>query len=184
MARSIQISDAELVDLQKFYSQQLEQAEQRVQDLRNTLAKLGVSMGENTGKPAAAAPVAKEAAPQADDASTSNKPGRKKKSKKLLKKPKWGEFILEFLNSQNRLVRVGSIIDEAKAQYDIPEEEYKGTEQAIYNGLNRLQKVNKEVNKYQIPGKKGQYYGLREWFNEDGTPKDEFLEKVDAEQVA
>ena len=180
MARSIQISDAELVDLQKFYSQQLEQAEQRVQDLRNTLAKLGVSIGENTGKQAAAAPVAKEAAPQADDASAT-KGGRKKKaSKKLLKKPKWGEFVLEFLNSQRRLVRVGSIINEAKAQYDIPEEEYKGTEQAIYNGLNRLQKVNKQVNKYQIPGKKGQYYGLREWFNEDGTPQDEFLENVEA----
>jgi hypothetical protein len=180
MARSIQISDAELVDLQKFYSQQLEQAEQRVQDLRNTLAKLGVSMGENTGKQAAAAPVAKEAAPQADDASAT-KGGRKKKApKKLLKKPKWGEFVLEFLNSQRRLVRVGSIINEAKAQYDIPEEEYKGTEQAIYNGLNRLQKVNKQVNKYQIPGKKGQYYGLKEWFNEDGTPQDEFLENVEA----
>jgi hypothetical protein len=184
MARSIQISDAELVDLQKFYSLQLEQAEQRVQDLRNTLSKLGVSMGETTGKQATAAPVAKEAAPQAEDASTSNKPGRKKKSKKLLKKPKWGEFILEFLNSQARLVRVGSIIDEALAQYDIPEEEHKGTEQAIYNGLNRLQKVNLQVNGYQIPGKKGRYYGLREWFNEDGTPKDEFLEKVDAEANA
>jgi hypothetical protein len=180
MARSIQISDAELVDLQKFYSQQLEQAEQRVQDLRNTLSKLGVSRGETTGKAAAAAPAAKEAAPQAEDASATKSNRKKKASKKLLKKPKWGEFILEFLNSQSRLVRVGSIINEAKAQYDIPEEEYKGTEQAIYNGLNRLQKVNKEVNKYQIPGKKGQYYGLKEWFGEDGTPKDEFLENVEA----
>ncbi len=59
MARSIQISDSDLVDLQKFYSQQLEQAEQRVQDLRNTLSKLGVSVGEATGKPAVAAPTAK-----------------------------------------------------------------------------------------------------------------------------
>ena len=181
MARSIQISDAELVDLQKFYSLQLEQAEQRVQDLRNTLSKLGVSMGETTGRPAVAAPAAKEAAPQAEDASSTNKGGRKKKAaKKLLKKPKWGEFIMEFLNSQNRLVRVGSIIDEALSQYDIPEEERKGTEQAIYNGLNRLQKVNQQVNGYQIPGKKGRYYGIKEWFGEDGTPKDEFLENVEA----
>ena len=172
MARSIQISDSELVDLQKFYSLQLEQAEQRVQDLRNTLAKLGVSAGETSGKQAAAAPAAKETAPQAEDASTTSKANRKKKIKKLLKKPKWGEFILEYLNSQSRLVRVGSIIEEAKAQYDIPEEEYKGTEQAIYNGLNRLQKVNKQVDGYQIPGKKGRYYGMKEWFNEDGTPKD------------
>lgn len=81
MARSIQISDAELVDLQKFYSLQLEQAEQRVQDLRNTLSKLGVSMGE-AGRPAVAAPAAKEAAPQAEDASSTNKTGRKKKSSK------------------------------------------------------------------------------------------------------
>ena len=180
MARSIQISDAELVDLQKFYSQQLEQAEQRVQDLRNTLSKLGVS-GETTGRPAVAAPAAKEAAPQAEDASSTNKGGRKKKAaKKLLKKPKWGEFIMEYLNSQNRLVRVGSIIDEALAQYDIPEEERKGTEQAIYNGLNRLQKVNQQVNGYQIPGKKGRYYGAKEWFGEDGTPREEFLENVEA----
>jgi hypothetical protein len=180
MARSIQISDSDLVDLQKFYSQQLEQAEQRVQDLRNTLSKLGVSVGEATGKPAVAAPTAKEAASQAEDATANKSKKKKQPAKKLLKKPKWGEFILEFLNSQNRLVRVGSIIDKALSEYDIPDEERKGTEQAIYNGLNRLQKVNQQVNGYQIPGKKGRYYGMKEWFAEDGTPKDEFLEDVEA----
>jgi hypothetical protein len=179
MARSIQVTDAELADLQRFYSLQLEQAEQRVQDLKNTLAKLGNGMSETKGKPAA--PAAKEAAPQTEDASATNKPGRKKKSKKLLKKPRWGEFILEFLTSQNQLVRVGTVIDEALQQYDIPEEEHKSTEQAIYNGLNRLQKVNEQVVGYIIPGKKGRYYGLKDWFNEDGTPKDEFLEKVEGE---
>jgi hypothetical protein len=179
MARSIQVTDAELADLQKFYSLQLEQAEQRVQDLRNTLAKLGNGMSETKGK--SAAPAAKENTQQTEEAASSNKTGRKKKSKKLLKKPRWGEFILEFLTSQNRMVRVGTVIEEALQQYDIPEEDRKSTEQAIYNGLNRLQKVNEQVIGYIIPGKKGRYYGLKDWFNEDGTPKDEFLEQVEGE---
>jgi hypothetical protein len=173
MARSILVSDAELPELQKFYQQELEKAEQRVQEIRNTLQKLGVDQAK------ASTPAAKDSLPPAGETAASGKTTRKKKSKKTQQRPRWGEFILEYLRSQDQLMRVGSIIREAFDQFDIAPDEQKSVEQAIYNGLNRLQKVNGEVIGYVVPNKKGRYYGLKDWFSVDGTPKEEFVNKVE-----
>ncbi len=45
--KQVSLSGTELADLQKFYAQQLEQAEQRVLDLKNALSKLGAQRKSN-----------------------------------------------------------------------------------------------------------------------------------------
>ncbi len=174
MARSIQlsVSETDLPDLQKFYLQELEKAEKRVQELKQTLAKLG-----SGGLAIEKSSVAEENEELSAEATVA-KGRRKKKAKGSQKKPRWSEFILQLLKAKNQLVRVGSIIDEAVREFDIDEEERKSTEQAIYNSLNRLRNVNKEVQAYTIPGRKGSYYGLINWFDEGGVAKEEYVQRL------
>ncbi len=83
MARSILVSDAELPELQKFYHQELERAEQRVLEIKNTLQKLGVDQA----KARSSSPAAKDSLPPAGEVAASGKTTRKKSQKKSAEAP-------------------------------------------------------------------------------------------------
>ncbi|QKG79116.1 hypothetical protein [Tenuifilum thalassicum] len=112
------------------------------------------------------------------------KRGRKPKSvKKRLKqnlgknKIKWSDLIIDILKTNNKPLLSKDITTAALQKLELPEVEKDRTRMAVATNLTKLTKEAKSVIKYKPDGEKSSYYGLAEWFNQDGSPKPEFLKK-------
>jgi len=112
------------------------------------------------------------------------KRGRKPKSlRKSLKqniggeKIKWNNLIIDIFKSSDKLLQAKDLTQAALERLQLPEVEKDRTRMAVATNLTKLTKYDKKVVKYSRPGDKIAYYGLTDWFNEDGSLKDEYQNK-------
>ncbi len=112
------------------------------------------------------------------------KRGRKPKTlRKSLKqmaggeKIKWVDLITSIFKTSNALMQANTLTIEAMNKLGLPEVEKDRTRMAVATNLTKLTKHDKKIVKYTREGDKIAYYGLAEWFNEDGSLKDEFKER-------
>ncbi len=112
------------------------------------------------------------------------KRGRKPKSlHKSLKqeiggeKVKWANLIIDVFKSNNRLLQSKDLAFEVLQKLQLPEDEMNRTRMAVATNLTKLTKYDNKIRKYSREGEKIGYYGLAEWFNEDGSLKSEYQNK-------
>jgi len=117
-------------------------------------------------------------------ATTPKKRGRKPKSlHKSLKqdiggeKIKWNNLIIDVFKTNNRLLKSKDLTFEVLQKLQLPEDEMNRTRMAVATNLTKLTKYDKKILKYSREGEKIAYYGLAEWFNEDGSLKSEYQNK-------
>lgn len=113
------------------------------------------------------------------------KRGRKpKKTRKSIKKGngeakvKWVELIQTILAEKQNLLLASSLTLEAMTRLGIDEVERDRVRMAISTNLTKLTKYDGVLKKYTIEGQKGAFYGLSEWFNEDGTLKGDYKNRL------
>lgn len=112
------------------------------------------------------------------------KKGRKPKSiRKSLKqnlggeKIKWNNLIIDIFKGNNKLLQAKDLTQYALERLQLPEVEKDRTRMAVATNLTKLTKYDKKVVKFTRQGDKIAYYGLAEWFNEDGSLKSEYQNK-------
>ncbi len=112
------------------------------------------------------------------------KRGRKPKSLRKGLKPtvggekiKWNNLIIDIFKSNDKLLQAKDLTVGALEKLQLPEVEKDRTRMAVATNLTKLTKYEKKILKYTRPDDKIAYYGLAEWFNEDGTLKPEYQNK-------
>jgi len=153
--KNISLSDSEAQEMVSFYERELEKAQERVKTLQDMLNKLK---------------------------SGQSKVGSEKKRRKNSKTAHIDltNFIASTLAEKNEVLVVSDFGDIAIEQYalDLTDDEKKQFTANISATLFRLSKMDM-VNKYPIKEKKrGFWYGLTGWFNENGELNPPYNEKV------
>lgn len=92
-------------------------------------------------------------------------------------KVKWVDLITSIFKANNALMQANTLTTEAMKKLGLPEVEKDRTRMAVATNLTKLTKHDKKIVKYTREGDKVAYYGLAEWFNEDGSLKNEFKER-------
>lgn len=112
------------------------------------------------------------------------KRGRKPKSLNKGLKPtiggekiKWSDLIIDIFKSNDKLLQAKELAVAALEKLQLPEVEKNRTRMAVATNLTKLSKYEKKILKYSRPDDKIAYYGLAEWFHEDGTLKPEYQNK-------
>ncbi|HDP76423.1 MAG TPA: hypothetical protein ENN49_11315 [Bacteroidales bacterium] len=112
------------------------------------------------------------------------KRGRKPKSLRKRLKPtiedekiKWNDLIIDIFKSNDKLLQAKDLTMRVLEKLQLPEVEKDRTRMAVATNLTKLTKYEKKIFKYARPDHKIAYYGLAEWFNEDGTLKPEYQNK-------
>lgn len=92
-------------------------------------------------------------------------------------KVKWVDLITSIFKTNNALMQANTLTVEAMKKLGLPEVEKDRTRMAVATNLTKLTKHDKKIVKFTREGDKVAYYGLAEWFNEDGSLKNEFKER-------
>jgi hypothetical protein len=92
-------------------------------------------------------------------------------------KIKWNDLIIDIFKSNDKLLQAKDLTVDALERLQLPEVEKDRTRMAVATNLTKLTKYEKKILKYSRPDNKIAYYGLAEWFNEDGTLKPEYQNK-------
>jgi hypothetical protein len=153
--KSISFAESEVGSLIKFYEQEKQKAQERLDSINDILNKL-----------------------RADD--SEKKPAKKRK--KAAKAPKLDltTFITDTLKQKNEVFIASDFTDLAISHFklSLSEEESKLLTANISAALFRMVKMNM-LKKYPIKDKKrGFWYGLPEWFDENNRLKPPFSVKV------
>lgn len=92
-------------------------------------------------------------------------------------KIKWNDLIIDIFKSNDKLLQAKELTVAALEKLQLPEVEKNRTRMAVATNLTKLTKYEKKILKYSRPNEKIAYYGLAEWFHEDGTLKPEYQNK-------
>lgn len=116
--------------------------------------------------------------------SAPKKRGRKPKTLNKGLKPKiggekikWNDLIMDIFKSNDKLLQAKELTVAVLEKLQLPEIEKDRTRMAVATNLTKLTKYEKKLLKHFRPNNKIAYYGLAEWFNEDGTLKPEYQNK-------
>ncbi len=154
--KSISLKENEVEELVSFYELELDKANERVSTLKDMLKKL---KGERSSATASET--------------------KKKKSKKLPKLDLTG-FIKDTLTEKKEVLIVSEFVDLAliKFSLDLEDSQKKQFTANLSATLFRLNKAG-ELNKCPIKDKKrGFWYGLPNWFGENGELKEPYSLKT------
>jgi len=86
----------------------------------------------------------------------------------------WTSFIMEAITEQDRLLTTNDLFDLSIEHFELDEDNMRQGKASLSRAIHKLANQKKLLVKYPIIGKKGYYYGLPEWFNEDGRPVEEY----------
>ncbi|WP_291724354.1 hypothetical protein [Bernardetia sp.] len=86
----------------------------------------------------------------------------------------WEKFILDKLQDKNELLFKYEMRDLAFEDDRIGDRSAIQVDRALSAALYKLKD---RIQSYNVPGKKGYAYGLPEWFEKDGSVKEEFADK-------
>lgn len=84
------------------------------------------------------------------------------------KKARWTASILDILNKGGKVLSSREIIGQVMKLQNIPAAELQKTRSIITGSLSDLKLETKKVKTMTVSGKKGELYGLSQWFNELG----------------
>lgn len=169
--KSIEFTDSEIVELKKFYQQELETTRERLDSIEGILNRLDTDKGESEENQV----IPKQ--PDSLKTEKSSQPETRGKKRKE-SKSKWQSFILELLRQHVRPIIFDDIVEEAISEFNIPEDKYKNVRQAIINSSLRLITQHKKIKNFKVPGIKGKYYGLTNWFDKTGELKEKYKGKL------
>lgn len=93
-------------------------------------------------------------------------------------KVKWIDLIHDILRSKQSLMLSNSLTLAAMERLEISDSDRGRARMAISANLTRLTRRDRTVVKYTQPGTSGSFYGLAEWFDENGALKPEFENKL------
>jgi len=84
------------------------------------------------------------------------------------KKSNWTTLILEILKNKKKVLPSRDIIEQVMKMQNIPASDLRKTRSIITGSLSDLKLETKKVKSISLPGQKGEFYGLTQWFNELG----------------
>jgi hypothetical protein len=108
----------------------------------------------------------KKAAVKAEQKKEPKKRGRKPSDDS--KKARWTASILDILNEKGKVLPSKEIISQVLKLQDIPASELQKAKGIITGSLSELKLKAKKLKTMSVSGKKGELYGLSNWFNELG----------------
>ncbi|MDO9512008.1 MAG: hypothetical protein Q7J34_09630 [Bacteroidales bacterium] len=113
---------------------------------------------------------------------------RKKAGKKTKKNPKkpstkanWTEFIMNTIIDTSRPITAKAMHDTAVKTLNIAPEMQKKSNMSVAACMSNLARKTGKLKTYAAEGLKNQFYGLPEWFEENGDLKSEFMSKIGVE---
>jgi len=135
--------------------------------------EVAYAMPGNSKKIAAETPAVNmtEKLDSADEASSPAKAVQAKKekpAKKESKQFKWSEFVFETLKKNKRVMSAREFIKFASVHFDATKENQDMVKRNLPPILSRLERITKTLKTTKKRGSVGRFYGLPEWFSEDG----------------
>ncbi|MBN1989817.1 MAG: hypothetical protein JW783_10505 [Bacteroidales bacterium] len=133
-------------------------------------------------------PKVKAGAETADQDAVEKVPARRGRKPKLTRKPikkgkgkkkvKWNDFIIQTLESKDYLMLSTSLTAAALDRFGIQDAERNRVRMAISTTLTKMANTDKSVVAYSKQGIRGSFFGLPQWFNEEGSLKEEYANKL------
>lgn len=124
----------------------------------------------------------------AEKSATEKVPAKRGRKPKLTRKPikkgkgkrkvKWNDFIIQTLEAKDYLMLSTSLTAAALDRFGIQDSERDRVRMAISTTLTKMANTDKSVFTYSKQGIRGSFFGLPQWFNEDGTIKEEYAGKL------
>lgn len=168
---SVQFSEADFVEMRKFYEAELVNTMARYRHLKSVLEKLGTQVPEMpAAESSTAAPIAKGSAP-------ATKAKRKRKGKRG-RKSIWGDFILRSLKKLDRPMLYSEIVRSAQIEFNIKDEKLKELKAAINQSAFRLRTIHGKIDTIGEAGKKEKHIALKSWYDEKGKLLPQYSKKV------
>lgn len=163
--KSMKFTDSELSELKTFYQREQEKINERLATIKGILNTITADERAIVEQNADLGP---------------NLPKKNSKTKeKKISKSKWGTFILELLQQQNKPVKVDYIIEAAIQKFNAPKSQYRSVAQSIVNSSFRLRNQRKAIRSVNT-GTKGVSLALTSWFDKEGKLKENYKETPDA----
>ncbi len=171
---TISLSEKEAERLIQYFAQELEQAEKRVLELKSMLHQLntGQTIGVSAMQPAAG----QQYIPRLHSENYIVKQGVETEGR-----PYWTKFVLDTVTAQNRFIMAREITAMALNAFGYPQQEFGKVRMSIAGCLSKLEKVSKVLTSFMPQEGKVRFYGLTEWYDSDGNPKQEFMKKKSEE---
>lgn len=159
--------------MKRFYENELHATLSKLQHINGMLTKLGAAphVDVPVGSPISVEALKHRATQISGGAA-------KKRKKKRGRKSIWGEFILRTLRQLDRPISYREVIEAAKFNFNIKDENIKTLKAAINQSAFRLRTIHKKIETFGEEGKKEKYLALSAWYDEDGNLKKEYLNKI------
>ncbi len=161
---TIKLPEAELDEMKQFYQDEYDRTARRLDHIKNILGRLGV---DPNGLTAAAGSSGQKSS--ATPARTKRKSGRKSK---------WELLVMKRMRQLDKPVTYDELTDEIMTFSKFPEEKRTSTKQAVVNVIFRLRNRDQKLDTFSI-GTREKYIALRNWFDDNGKIKKEYLDKID-----
>jgi hypothetical protein len=171
---NIKLSDNERAEMRRFYENELHTTLSKLQHINGMLEKLTgeAKVSIAVSSEVTSIPAASKAAKVADQGKVRKR--RKKRGRKSI----WGDYILRTLKSTDRPLSYKEIIESAKFNFHVREENIKALKAAINQSAFRLRTIHKKIETFGEPGKKERYLALSIWYDEKGKLKAEYKKKI------
>jgi len=105
---------------------------------------------------------------------------RKYSTRKGYKLSKWDAFVLETIRDANKFFTKADL-DKALSEYT-KNEGNEMSDKEVYikvsRVLTKLTNRRRDLGAYKVEGMKGYFYGLKEWFDDMGYPKNEYMAMI------
>ncbi len=188
----LKLEEAELLEMRRFYEEELEKTLKRMQHLKGVLDKLGgnfqsiqIIVNQSAEVATAELPVTtvseelniEEGVSDEQEKTEEETKTRKKRKKKTGPKPFWEDAIMDTLRETGKPLTYEELTDHIQASQNFSDDKRTATKQAITNVVFRLRQRGVKLSTFSA-GKKEKYVALKRWFEKDGGIKEEFLNMV------
>jgi hypothetical protein len=166
-------NESEIAGMKAFYQSELQETLKKLEHIKSVLTKIDQSAPKIEIYIGSEVLSKKEAQAEVQNSVQAKKLKRKTR-KKTGPKAVWGEFIVNTLKSLNKPLTYEELISEAMSQFKTPKDKALSTRQAVINSAFRLRKHHGEVETVSKKGQKEKYICLIDWFNNDGSLKEQY----------
>lgn len=193
--KTLTLSDKEVDELIVFYEQELAKTESRLKEVKDILSQLNSdkeqredSASRSPEQKPETAPEPKEVVRESRSESKDEKvqqPARNETAETDdeeeisfdISKLNWERFIESIVTNHNELITTAEIVDLAIQGYGLHSFKRIDISRKISPVLTKMVKAE-ILEKKRFKGYSGFYYGLPQWFDENGVPKEGYREKV------
>lgn len=171
---NIKLSDNERAEMKRFYENELHTTLSKLQHINGMLEKITGEAQINI----AVSPTTLNSPVESKIAKIADQGTVRKRRKKRGRKSIWGDYILRTLKATDRPLSYKEIIESAKFNFHVREENIKALKAAINQSAFRLRTIHKKIETFGEPGKKERYLALSVWYDEKGKLKSEYKKKI------